>query len=362
MTLDSQAFGAFWTDLESVADSACRALLERAADDLPGLTSDLHSACPELRQRTMSFAQELLEATAKISVSYHDGHEETAPDWFQEYMNCYRSKSFGNGDILSRVDEVLMEQLTGVWLLMYFLSVPMGHTWERVRRLADEQGGYPSGACVTKLIGDVYRESRLNQQNDRNPPDGAHSVLVLSAHPSLLIKDLLTRTDRDKLTPGSLHRLGRCYSLFQLRLYIAQRRPIRYIVTWPTLKRCWALLANKLPDMKELAAAKLVAGWLATVFPGPPHEHQSVELLGRQDEFEMTPCVLGNETGVYAIETGASGTRFIGNRVNKRLLKSLRHQLVHAPVGGVKLIGLAPEALNRVLQQMLGADAGPSTP
>jgi hypothetical protein len=47
------------------------------------------------------------------------------------------------------------------------------------------------------------------------------------------------------------------------------------------------------------------------------------------ENFEVAPCVLGRQIGIYALEPGADGTRFIGNGINNKLLESLRYRVMN---------------------------------
>jgi len=345
--LTDTAFKVFWHDLHSVSDIVHDKLTDAGAADLTTLTIEVRSRCDHrIADRTMVFARALLDELAETSVGHLYSQSLQQPPWFGNYLSsgvCTVDKKYA----ISRIEEFLMEQLTAAWLVLYFLGAPMGHPWERVRRLADEQGGYPAGACMTKLIGDVYRRSRLEFHDD-GPPNGALSephVMVLSMHPSLLIKELLTRYDDKKVTPGALHQLGRCYALFQLRLYVLERHSLRYIVSLQALKECWNLFP-KLPALHTATAAQLIVSWLAQLFPDGPISGHAVELHKGKDFYKMSPCALGCKTGVYALESGADGTRFVGNRVSKRLLQSLRHRLMHTAADQVvPLLGMSAKDL-----------------
>lgn len=351
--LTDHAFKTFWDDLEDVSAVVRDKLVATAAPDLRRLTVDVRGRCDQrIVDRTMVLARELLDELAETSVGHLYSDSPDEPQWFNNYLNagvCTVDRKYAS----SRIEEFLMEQLTAAWLVLYFLGAPMGHPWERVRRIADEQGGYPAGACMTKMIGDVYRRSRL-EYLDAGPPNGAASephVMVLSMYPSLLVKELLSRHDDRKVTPGALHQLGRCYALFQLRLYVQERRSLRYIVSLQSLKDCWELFPKKLPALTSATAAQLITDWLAQLFPDGPISGQSVELHRGKDIYKMSPCTLGCKTGVYALESGADGTRFVGNRVSKRLLHSLRHRLNNAaPVEVVQLLGMPARELKEKLR------------
>ena len=328
--LTVKGFEQFWCDLESVSQAVLALLVHGPAAELRQLTTKVRQGCEHaIQSRTMELTEQILTALAVTSLGYLYSKSDP-PEWFDNYLNAPKRGRIDAESATSRIDEFLMEQLTAAWLVLYFLGVPMGHPWERVRRIADEQGGYPAGACMTKLIGDVYRRSRLEFDDTvpGNADAAAPYVLVLSKHPSLLIEELLARHDDMKITPGTLHQLGRCYALFQLRLYIAEGRPLRYMITLPVLKRSLALFPQ-LQAIAPLDLATRIIDWLNSNFPNGPAPGQFVELHLGEDNFDMSPCTLGCRTGVVGLESGTAGTRFVGNRINKLLLSSLRHRLVH---------------------------------
>lgn len=348
-----EAFQQFWSDLATVTRLVHTLLTENDRIELRAFTLEVRCRCDAgIRDRTLIFANGLLDELAETSVGYSYALGEPPPPWFEHYLKA-ELVEVASDTAVSRIEEFLMEQLTAVWLLLYFLSEPMGHPWERVRRIADEQGGYPAGACMTKMIGDVYRRARLEfvDAELNNASTSLPHVLVLSVHPSILVKELLLRPDEMKITPGAAHVLGRCYALFQLRLYVAERRSIRYVATLQALKECWHATAG-LPPLNTLAAAAHIVGWLEKNFPrGGVVDGQEVILHSGQADLKISPCALGYETGVYALESGADGTRYVGNRVSQRLLVSLRHRFLNeAQSDNLSLLGLPAPVLSAALQ------------
>lgn len=241
-------------------------------------------------------------------------------------------------DFYARRDEILMEALTAVWLALYFLGIPFVQPWERVRRMADERGGYPSGACVTKYIGDIYRTARLEMARDLKAKgislsnreglrqyDHSCQVLVLSYSPFSLLKRLMYRKD-DNRTPAAPHLLGRCYALLQMRLYVREGFPLRYFVSKESLTQNWA---NLLKDERNGAEEMLheIPGWLRTALPRKV-EHQSVQLLLTNEKIAgMATCILGRELGMYVLDTTHTSIPFAGNHLTGALLHSYREKL-----------------------------------
>lgn len=355
MELNKKSFKDVWDRLDEIQSAVVEMVQKPESDEcrLRDLTVNIRKEHKHAISIFRSFTQELLEVATATPVGTSITSADQCFDEYLTWFYCNRNTRGGGHEpsprplsrMETRMDEWLMEQLTAMWLGLYFLSEPMGHPWEQVRRIAEEQGGYPIGACVTKLIGDVYREARIEQN-----ACGLHAevfakggdlvkdvvpVLVLSAHPSALMKELLIRDDEGKLTPHSLHVLGRCYSLFQLRLYVSDGRPINYIVTPQVLSRSWLLARRKMSvqdarlEIWDKAAVTHMVDWLNTVFPRDTRKFQRVVLHTSLENFEVAPCVLGRQIGIYALEPGADGTRFIGNGINNKLLESLRYRVMN---------------------------------
>lgn len=344
--LDDQAFIGFWRNVAEVTAFVQDKLVNASNGQLAQLTIDVQHHFDGVIDPTFSFAQDLLDELAETSVGYRYADADQPPPWFAQYLAA-RVANVKKGRAMARIDEFLMEQLTAIWLLLYFLSVPIGHPWERVRRIADEQGGYPVGACMTKMIGDVYRRMRLEIPE---PKADAPPVVVLSMYPSILIKELLDRPDVDKMTPSSLHKLGRCYALFQLRLYVAEGRRLRYIVKLPAFKRSWELFPD-LPSLADDKASSQIRRWMTQMFPDGRADLHEVLLYRGRDKLSVSPCTLGCKSGVYALESSAEGTHFVGNKVNKQLLASLRERLLQKPPPyTVSLVGKNAEELHQALQ------------
>jgi hypothetical protein len=347
----AQGFETFWDDVTAVNKHVQDELANGMAPDLQKLTTSLWTKCGSgIRDRTLVFAQQLLDELAERPVGDFAIASGEFPKWFLNYFHS-RACPVGASDPGARIYEFLMEQLTAVWLVLYFVSVPMGHPWERVRRIADEQGGYPSGACMTKLIGDVYRQSRLEYldlQAEHKCPSAPH-VLVLSMYPSLLIQSLLTRPDTKKITPSELHQLGRCYALYQLRLYVSEERSIRYIVTLAALKESWDL-CSPLPPLKSEDGARFILNWLHRIFPYKPVQGQEVLLHCGKENLNLSACVLGRKTGVYTPESGTDERRLVGNKASKMLLHSMRNRLINEASPDLhSLLGMSTAKLSKTL-------------
>lgn len=240
-------------------------------------------------------------------------------------------------DFNERRDEILMESLTAAWFALYFLGVPFAQLWERVRRMADERGGYPSGACVTKFIGDLHRIGRLEMVRELKARDTdiadavrrglykSSQTLILSYMPFGLFKELI-HYNAGHLTPACAHCLGNCYMLLQMRLYIREGFPIRYLVSRESLKQNWDNLRDN-PKNDAEAMFQGISGWMKKVFPNEAY-HQSVQLLTSNERIAgMSTCVLGRQVGVYVLDTSRTSLPFAGNQLTGSLLLSYRAKL-----------------------------------
>lgn len=260
-----------------------------------------------------------------------------------------QGRKLDDKDFRTRSDELLMENLTAAWLGLYFLGVPFIHPWEKVRRLADYRGGFPSGGCIAKYIGDVYRLARHWAAEQRRPrlasalPEShkepyASSILVLSHTPLVMLKDALTFKDDSYATPDAVHNLGRYYALLQMLLYIRAGHPVHFLVPATALAQSLDKLAGypddpglqPTPDLRDLRATllKQVRAWLRdTIFP-TVQPGQSVRLLKQPvDAAGMPTCILGVKSGIYTLEAGEKGLHFAGNEIREALLESYRDKL-----------------------------------
>lgn len=234
--------------------------------------------------------------------------------------------------LIDRADEVFMEHLTAIWLALYFYGVPFCHPWEMVRRMSEDKGGLPSGACLIKAMGDVYRTERQSLcRSERHLVEGqvnAVQVLVLTRFPSVIHPDSLSRK-LDKYTPLSAHVLGRCYAFLQLRLYIDRKLPIRYLVPENTLKESWAFI-NSSSTTPNTATSEIKA-WLTQINIDPA-KNQKIELLEDIALSRGVPtCILGRKNGVLTLGTTPGNSLSGGNLLFKGLLDSYRTRLNTIP-------------------------------
>jgi len=251
-------------------------------------------------------------------------------------------------DVQTRGDELLMENLAAAWLGLYFLGLPFSHPWEKVRRLADYRGGFPSGACIAKYAGDVYRLAR-HRMRERTPTgaqaallpgytDNDAAVLVLSHTPLIMLQDALAFQDRENATPASVHQLGRLYTLLQMMLYLRCGHPLHFFVPASALGQSLDKLAGIPADPKAKRTIDMcndyvriregIGSWLFERMAPTHTAQQTLHLLTLpSDASGMPTCVLGTRTGIYTLESGDSGLHFAGNEINEALLDSYRDKL-----------------------------------
>jgi len=260
-------------------------------------------------------------------------------------------------EVKRRCVEVLMEDLTAAWLGLYFLGIPMAQPWDCVRELAYEVGGYPSGACIYKYIGDIYRTARQQVVRERGElkdvmaaqklasfptPDAwkAQPLLVLTYRPLGLLEDDIARSRDKQLTPETMHRLARRYATLQMRLYTKQGFGIRYYVPDRALGRtiAYALrdqyLADDIPPGNVIEAIRDAGDSMALkihlVMKKTFNEEsgtQWVKLLKPVDIAGLPVCVLGSKTGVYSLDGTHTALHFAGNLIRDELLSSYRDKL-----------------------------------
>lgn len=243
-----------------------------------------------------------------------------------------KRNALGAEELERRRDEVLMEYLTAAWLALYFLGMPFIHPWQQVRRMADTRGGFPSGGCIAKFAGDVYRQARRTLERDMAAPDmGPCSMLVFSHVPYVLLPGLIDCPDDDDITPPSVHALGRLYATLQMRLYFDRGYPAEFFIPVDGLMGALGRLANVgKPGRGQRSLEEIIKDiepWLRTLFANG-NGNQRVTLLSRDSPTAGLPsCILGPRVGIYSLEAGSSGLHFSGNQVREALLASYRTKL-----------------------------------
>lgn len=272
-----------------------------------------------------------------------------------------------------RADELLIDHLTAAWLGLYFLGVPFVHPWERVRRFAEQSGGFPSVASLCKAVGDVFRQARQVNIRDNDIRDGktggeelrdeeAHKfgVIVVTRQPFALYRALIERDVPQMILPADVHVLARCYLLLQLRLYIGEGLPIKYLIPNDSVRPpYWG--DESAPTDGE------IHWWLnEIVFPGDRPPHQSVELIENQAIMEIgdRSCVLNAESGIFTMDRmddqGTLEIRlpFLGGIIStKNVVDSYRTVL--ARVSGKQLLGCSENELSGLLSGQSTQDGEP---
>jgi hypothetical protein len=302
MELTANTVKVFWRDITNICDHAYstitsdpshQQLFEMPVSIASGFKSD-----GKIIERLLGFLELLMRDVTSEPIVGSSSSE------FVVVFNDsgVMPKIESNYVLTSRSDEIIMEHLTAVWLALYFCGVPFSHPWERVRRISDEQGGLPTGVCISKAIGDVYRAAR--QLSFRSPVESENvsksQVLVLTHFPSVLLKESLSRKER-KCTPLAAHQLGRCYALLQLRLYINEGLPIRYLVPLSSFHASLSIINENVTVSPSNAASEIMQ-WLNQIY-SRRLSGQTVELLMDQTiSLGIPTCVLGPRTGVYTLD------------------------------------------------------------
>lgn len=344
----------FWADMQKFVEPVLELVKSPSGKRLCSIQVDARERISRkgeniamLTERIMAFVDDLLQIQAMYLIEVNEIQDSKIVEkWLNELHDAYAEKIKLTPEVAMNVrvlkdfhdrrDEILMEHLAAASLALYFLGVPFIQPWEKVLQLADERGGFPSGACVTKYLGDVYRTARQQMIRDAEIAVGndtklqesqmATQLLILSYAPLALLEGLLDPTN-EHLTPSAVHQLGWCYALLQLRLYIRNGFPIKYFIPTESLKNKWEQLGGSDPNKYGEMIAK-IKPWLRTVFPHEDNMYQSVRLLPTPlDTLGMPTCVLGYEKGMCVLDTGQHLTPFSGNPIRGELLASYREKL-----------------------------------
>ena len=346
---------AFWEDIHEIADAA-QNQVTKAGINLCSAHKAIRDQFPDIAARIgriAAFASTLMNGKNALSRPRGDDgtkHQEWVnqcwsavasdppqPHLSDERVNAKLTEEKFRSEFAERADEIMMENLTATWLGLYFLGVPFIAPWENVLRIADERGGFPSGVCITKYVGDVYRAARLEMAGAAGKPATATApynqkdapLWILSYQPSAMLRDLITCPEHDSRTPADLHRLGWCYLVLQLRLHLDQGFPINYFIPLHALKKSWEKLTQAQPANERTTTLNDITEWfLDIMFLHADREKQSVKLLVKPDATSGIPtCILGNEIGIYTLNNSQSHVHFGGNHIRDALLASYRLKL-----------------------------------
>lgn len=231
----------------------------------------------------------------------------------------------------------IVDMLSAAWLGLYFLGITFNDPWERASCIADSIGGFPSGACINKAVGDIYRNARY--ENSRRADGEKDAVVVLTRRPFLFIplRKLPEPSQRPVYT-----RLGRCYASLQLRLYLAAPLPIRYLIPQMALRE----------HLRAYGTAE-VAQWIHMML-GAIRSDQRIEVVTAPRTTGGIPtCVLGWNEGVYTLEPGTEDTAedalIAGSRLSAALASSYRQKISSTP--NDRLHRLVPEPFTTSMLQ-----------
>lgn len=169
----------------------------------------------DCRTYFLNFSKDLLEIKNGIQLENIGNFKEICARYYPEYTGALADAGY-------------VEYLTATSLALYFLGQPFSQPWARaLKRVKISVGGLPNGACVGKAIGEIVRSARIanlcSQQH-------AEPLLVYSHMPIVLFKSYISNPREESCLPTSAHTLGRCYELFQLRLYANEGLPFRYFI------------------------------------------------------------------------------------------------------------------------------------
>lgn len=245
--------------------------------------------------------------------------------------------------IAERLDEAVADVLTGAWFALYFLGCPFSPPWERAVQIAEPAGGFPRGACVSKALGDVYRDSRriylsdymvevedrcTRQQSYSPSPNQQDGNSVYVEPPGIVV---YTRRPLTVFTPEAyaesvcipeLNQLGKLYVQTQVKLYIRAELPITVILSATSVK--------ELLQRGEVISKRI----LQTVCEILGHRSRMGQYLQIAEDQEATlgipTVILGHNRGFYTLSESDSNrpdAPFSGSRFGSEVEVAYRRRL-----------------------------------
>jgi len=251
------------------------------------------------------------------------------------------------------------ELLGNLWLGTYFYGAPFGHSWEHVRRIAEDMGGYPGVQCLNKALGDTFRRTHLiHDSGTLTQTEKEDGVLVYTHRPfAILSFDLmpppndvvnLQRTELDAQDAvGARCRatdLGRAYYWMQLRLCVEKDVPVTYIVVAEVLRKSFERAnleraRQSKPSMTPDEWAADLSDWTLKTL-GDKQERErladkvQIIIVDKDRPTAIPICALGHKAGIYVLlppedVVGGAMLHFpvLGNRIGRALLPSYRSAL-----------------------------------
>jgi hypothetical protein len=183
----------------------------------------------------------------------------------------------------------LIEDLTLVWIILYFLGIPFIHPWEVVLRSIEEIG-FPRGASICKACGDIYRSARRASRYRRHSM--ADESIYFVDHNPLALNRLCDRESSEIRHKSAI--LGACYELLQLRLYVAGGHPICHLVLRENLRTRLLIEQTRGDRIDQLW------GMIQLVYGSSGRQGQTVRVIDADDfVLHMPGCVIGTRAGIF---------------------------------------------------------------
>jgi hypothetical protein len=270
---------------------ALRAILERVEKSLEDLPN----------RRSSSHCFDLEDLPDRVSTEMRDGATKRLQRLLLTVARRLLEVERSNGSGPS--SQVLMRDLTGVWLGLYFLGTPFPQPWEPVARHAERNGYYRDGG-IFKAAGDVYRAARRKQGDASSA--SAKPLLLFDRRPLAYFKLVEEGRKSGADLTAIVTALGACYEMLQLRLYIGSEGSIEHVVLRDTLRE----LVRK--DTSNVVAMVKLATHAYGSLPSQSTSRQRITIVeGEEESRRLTRlggCVLGPEEGVYrSLLTGNDG-------------------------------------------------------
>jgi hypothetical protein len=351
--MHDQSLGRFCHNVKTVCDAVLQCI-SRGFDPSEPITRHVGRVIKRT-SRVDRMIDEVL-AFSSLMLTFRDGAALKANRHVFSSLDFNRRADNAGGKV--DYDILLLEYLATAWLVLYFLSVPFPQTWERVRRWEEDGGGQlPSGVCISKATGDLFRQERM--RNAHGPvvrdSDLTGDLSVLTHCPAALFSDFFEASSCRASTfqsfaPDESHILARCYEFIQLRLYSHSGLSIRYFVPASTV-------AHRIAVCKTGDAWTAMIGWLRRSVFESPVDGQSVQLINATVRFD---CVINAVTGIYTYEELRPGEGEPTIVFPGTYFREPRRLMYRSWLRGIKLedgenlISCNDEQLNAIRSRMVG--------
>lgn len=256
------------------------------------------------------------------------------PDGSESVLGWMKEGEFDKGISwmpIGHETECLMEFLAATWCGLLLLGTRSDSLWSKVLHLAnDETNGLPSGVCIFKAYGDIYRHAirELSDLDSLNPAlveRENHRVRQVAFDPSLFGRADVSETQEmvTDLSPYAFRRIGALYYLLYQIAYLRTGRLVTYLWLFGSISeflqrfdesaKRWLRFACAPPDPQVTA---LKDGSV----------RRAIWACERGVQSSMSACALGVRHGVMVFNANPAGlptVPFGGRRVSADMFRSL---------------------------------------